>query len=221
MITRRGLLEAAGGAMAGTGSLPALAGATAGRADTGFWLSPLLPAGTRAEAALETLANKKPLIRLTGRPPNYEAPLSYLRTVITPNDEFFVRYHLAGIPQVDASTWKLAIGGEGANSGVTIGHDELKKTACLRNYRRLSMRGQLPRPISTAYRRGSMGLWRDGLRTLERRPSQRSPGHEWAQKGRGRSGVRWRRGTYPRQDAGFFEEHSRVESARGDDARRL
>jgi hypothetical protein len=86
MITRRGLLEAAGGAMAGTGSLPALAGATAGRADTGFWLSPLLPAGTRAEAALETLANKKPLIRLTGRPPNYEAPLSYLRTVITPNE---------------------------------------------------------------------------------------------------------------------------------------
>jgi DMSO/TMAO reductase YedYZ molybdopterin-dependent catalytic subunit len=127
MITRRGLLEAAGGAMAGMGSLPALAGATAGQADTGFWLSPLLPAGTRAEAALETLANKKPLIRLTGRPPNYEAPLSYLRTAITPNDEFFVRYHLAGIPQVDASTWKLAIGGEGANSGVTIGLDELKK----------------------------------------------------------------------------------------------
>jgi sulfite dehydrogenase len=127
MITRRGLLEAAGGAMAGTGALPALAGAIAGRADTGFWLSPLLPAGTRAEAALETLANKKPLIRLTGRAPKYEAPLSYLRTAITPNDEFFVRYHLAGIPQVDSSTWKFAIGGEGANNGVTIGLDELRK----------------------------------------------------------------------------------------------
>jgi DMSO/TMAO reductase YedYZ molybdopterin-dependent catalytic subunit len=33
----------------------------------------------------------------------------------------------AGIPQVDASTWKLAIGGEGTKSGLTIGLDELKK----------------------------------------------------------------------------------------------
>jgi len=56
--------------------------------DTRPWLSPSLPAGTRAEAAFETLAGKKPLIRLTDRPPNYEAPLSYLRTAITPNDEF-------------------------------------------------------------------------------------------------------------------------------------
>ena len=129
MITRRGLLEAAGGAVAfgSGGALAAPAATRAGQDNALLWLSPLLPAGTRAGAALETLAGKKPLIGLTGRPPNYEAPLSYLRTAITPNDEFFVRYHLAGIPQVDASTWKLAIGGEGANSDVTIGLDELKR----------------------------------------------------------------------------------------------
>jgi hypothetical protein len=69
-----------------------------------LWLSPLLPAGTRAEAVLDALPGKKPLIKLTYRPPNYESPLAYLRTAITPNDEFFVRYHLADIPQVDAGT---------------------------------------------------------------------------------------------------------------------
>ncbi|MFZ0494888.1 MAG: molybdopterin-dependent oxidoreductase [Methylocella sp.] len=129
MITRRGLLEAAGGALAfgGGGALTAPAGG-AGSINSGpLWLSPLLPAGTRAEAVLDTLPGKKPLIKLTYRPPNYEAPLAYLRTAITPNDEFFIRYHLADIPQVDASTWKLNIGGEGAKGDLQIGLDDLKR----------------------------------------------------------------------------------------------
>ena len=41
------------------------------------------------------------------RPPNYESPLDYFRTPITPNDEFFVRYHLSDIPDVDAKTYKI------------------------------------------------------------------------------------------------------------------
>jgi DMSO/TMAO reductase YedYZ molybdopterin-dependent catalytic subunit len=129
MITRRGLLEAAGGALAfgGGGALAAPAGG-AGSPNSGLlWLSPLLPAGARAEAVLDTLPGKKPLIKLAYRPPNYDAPLAYLRTAITPNDEFFVRYHLADIPQIDAGTWKLNLGGEGANGGLQIGLDELKK----------------------------------------------------------------------------------------------
>jgi hypothetical protein len=86
------------------GALTARAGG-AGATNSGLlWLSPMLPAGTRAEAVLDTLPGKKPLIKLTYRPPNYESPLAYLRTAITPNDEFFVRYHLADIPQVDAGT---------------------------------------------------------------------------------------------------------------------
>ena len=128
MITRRGLLEAAGGALALTaaGSVPAWSGG-AGEESGEALLSALLPAGTRAEAVLDTLPGKKPLIKLTYRPPNYEAPLDYLRTAITPNDEFFVRYHLTGIPQVDATSWKLSLGGEGANGDLQIGLDELKK----------------------------------------------------------------------------------------------
>ena len=127
MITRRGLLEAAGGALAvaGTGSLAVAGGAGEQRGEA--LLSPLLSAGTRSEAVLDTLPGKKPLIKLTYRPPNYEAPLAYLRTAITHNDEFFVRYHLADIPQIDAGTWKLNLGGEGANGDLQIGLDELKK----------------------------------------------------------------------------------------------
>ena len=54
-----------------------------------------------------TLPGKKPLIQLADRPPNYESPLEYFRTPITPNDQFFVRYHLADIPEVKAEGTRL------------------------------------------------------------------------------------------------------------------
>jgi sulfite dehydrogenase (cytochrome) subunit A len=129
MITRRDLLEAAAGvfADAGIGSVATAAPGDAEGKPSEALLSPLLPAGTRAEAVLDTLPGKKPLIKLTYRPPNYEAPLAYLRTPITSNDEFFVRYHLADIPRVDATTWNLSVGGEGAHTDLQIGLKELKK----------------------------------------------------------------------------------------------
>jgi DMSO/TMAO reductase YedYZ molybdopterin-dependent catalytic subunit len=123
------LLEAAAGVFADAG-IGSVATAEPGDAEGKFsegLLSPLLPAGTRAEAVLDTLPGKKPLIKLTYRPPNYEAPLAYLRTPITSNDEFFVRYHLADIPRVDATTWNLSVGGEGAHTDLQIGLKELKK----------------------------------------------------------------------------------------------
>jgi hypothetical protein len=76
MITRRRLLEASGALLA-AGSRALKAEPLAARDKAGeALLSPLLPAGTRAEAALDTLPGKKPLIKLTYRPPNYEAPLA-------------------------------------------------------------------------------------------------------------------------------------------------
>lgn len=113
--------------MAGAGALPAWAHGAQSQPSDALWLSPLLPPGTLAYAALETLPGKRPLIRLTSEPPNYESPLGYFRTAITPNDEFFVRYHLADIPEIEASSWKLDVGGEGANGAAQIGLDELKK----------------------------------------------------------------------------------------------
>ena len=42
---------------------------------------------------------KRPLIELTSRPPQLETPFSVFNEgVLTPNDAFFVRYHLAKIP---------------------------------------------------------------------------------------------------------------------------
>ena len=86
-----------------------------------------MPAGIGTIATMEALPGKKPLIKLSYRPPNYESPLEVFRTPITPNDEFFVRYHLADIPEVDAKTYKIKVGGDGANSPVELTLDDLKK----------------------------------------------------------------------------------------------
>jgi DMSO/TMAO reductase YedYZ molybdopterin-dependent catalytic subunit len=85
-----------------------------------------LPAGTSAEQVLEALPGKVALIKKTYRPPNYETPVSYFNEDYTPNDAFFVRYHLSDIPEVDAATWKLAVGGPGAQSPAEFTLDQLK-----------------------------------------------------------------------------------------------
>lgn len=74
-----------------------------------------LPAGTLASQVLDALSGKQPLLKRSYRPPNYESPVAYLGDVITPNDRFFVRWHLAGIPTVDADSWRLSVAGEGAS----------------------------------------------------------------------------------------------------------
>jgi DMSO/TMAO reductase YedYZ molybdopterin-dependent catalytic subunit len=109
MISRRALI--AGGALALAGSASPARPVQA--ADKSF-LPQGLPEGVYDTAALEALPGKKPLIKLVYRPPNYETPLSYFTSEFTPNDSFFVRYHLAGIPEeIDPAQWKLTVGGEG------------------------------------------------------------------------------------------------------------
>jgi DMSO/TMAO reductase YedYZ molybdopterin-dependent catalytic subunit len=121
MISRRRIL-AAGAALAGSTTLPPLIPAQAASPQ----LDPALPEGVRSVATLETLPGKQPLIKMSYRPPNYESPIEYFRTPITPNDQFFVRYHLADIPEIDAKTWKLAIGGDGAERTAALTLDDLK-----------------------------------------------------------------------------------------------
>lgn len=126
MLTRRSLVAAAGAGVAlGGGSLAAPRWLEA-RAET-VPLTPGTPGGLQSSARMETLPGKKPLIKLSYRPPNYEAPLEYFRTPITPNDEFFVRYHLSDIPEVDPKTYKITVGGDGANGQAQITLDDLKK----------------------------------------------------------------------------------------------
>src|SRR5438105_4313316 len=55
---------------------------------------------------------KTDLILLTDRPPNLETPLQYFRQDLTPNEAFFVRWHLGIVPtSVDTSSFRLAIKG--------------------------------------------------------------------------------------------------------------
>ncbi|HET7757710.1 MAG TPA: molybdopterin-dependent oxidoreductase [Steroidobacteraceae bacterium] len=106
MATRRDLLLAAAG---------------------GWLLGDVGRSGATAHAAavagadpLGTLPGKKPLIRHAFRPPNYETPLADLVPAFTRNDTFFVRYHLAVIPEVDADTWRLKVGGSAAQTPLVL-----------------------------------------------------------------------------------------------------
>ncbi len=55
---------------------------------------------------------KTDLILLTSRPPQLETPMKYFDRAITPNEAFFVRYHIFPIPtSVDLSTWRLEVKG--------------------------------------------------------------------------------------------------------------
>ena len=72
-----------------------------------------LPSGTLEASVLAALPGKAPLIKKTWRPPNFETPVSYFNAAFTPNDAFFVRYHLADIPEVTPQGWRLRVGGDG------------------------------------------------------------------------------------------------------------
>src|SRR5437762_3237303 len=54
---------------------------------------------------------KTDLILLTSRPPQLETPVKYFEQAITPNDAFYVRYHIYPPTDIDASSWRLKIGG--------------------------------------------------------------------------------------------------------------
>jgi len=122
MISRRHLLQSAGAAGAAA-LLPSLARAQS----AATMLTPGVPNGIAGYAVMGKLPGKQPLIQLADRPPNYEAPLEYFRTPITPNDKFFVRYHLADIPEVKAETYKIKVDGDGASTPFELTLDDLKK----------------------------------------------------------------------------------------------
>lgn len=91
-------------------------------------LNAALPAGAREEAELAKLPGKNNLIKLSWRPPNYEAPLEAFRTPITANESFFIRYHLAGIPEMEElSNWSLKVGGDAAGSTAELTMTDLRR----------------------------------------------------------------------------------------------
>jgi DMSO/TMAO reductase YedYZ molybdopterin-dependent catalytic subunit len=69
---------------------------------------------------------KTDLILLTSRPPQLETPMKWFDRAITPNEAFFVRYHVFPIPtSVDLATWRLRVGGL-VDRPLELSMDELK-----------------------------------------------------------------------------------------------
>jgi sulfite dehydrogenase len=103
-LDRRGFLASATAA--------ALASTTGGEAFAASRATVTLPMenGTRP---LVAFPQKRPLLMLSPRPPLLETPFHIFdEGVLTPNDAFFVRWHLAGIPTtVDAATHRIRIHG--------------------------------------------------------------------------------------------------------------
>jgi hypothetical protein len=90
MLDRRELLKRAGMAALATG----LGSAQAFALDN----SVMLPFDN-GKRPLVKYPQKRPMIRVTSRSPGLETPFSVFNdSPITPNDAFFVRYHLADIP---------------------------------------------------------------------------------------------------------------------------
>lgn len=85
-----------------------------------------LPAGAVASAVLDALPGKRPLIKRSFRPPNYETPLASLQELYTPNDAFYVRWHM-GVPDVAAASWRLRVAGPAALSAREFSLDELMR----------------------------------------------------------------------------------------------
>jgi DMSO/TMAO reductase YedYZ molybdopterin-dependent catalytic subunit len=68
---------------------------------------------------------KTDLILLTSRPPQLETPIKYFETAITPNEAFYVRYHIPPPATVDLSTWRLKVGGH-LDKPVNLSLDDLQ-----------------------------------------------------------------------------------------------
>jgi DMSO/TMAO reductase YedYZ molybdopterin-dependent catalytic subunit len=104
MLDRRELIKRAG--------LTALA--------TGFGSARALALDTvtlpfdNGERPLVKYPQKRLMIGMTSRPPQLETPFAVFNDgPITPNDAFFVRYHLAGIPlEIDPDTFRVEVKGK-------------------------------------------------------------------------------------------------------------
>src|SRR3981189_247643 len=104
MIDRREMMKGAGRAALATGfgSFRALA------------LDAVTLPFDNGERPLVKYPQKRPMIGLTSRPPQLETPFAVFNDgAITPNNAFFVRYHLADVPlNIDPDKFTLEIKGK-------------------------------------------------------------------------------------------------------------
>lgn len=130
--------------------------------------SNLLPKNTSSDTRrMARFPEKREMVLLTDRPPQLETPLHYFRQNLTPNDAFFVRWHLAGIPtRVDTNSFRLVIDGH-VQRALSLSLNDLRRrfepvsliaiAQCSGNSRSLFM----PRVAGGQWEHGAMGnaLW--------------------------------------------------------------
>src|SRR3982751_2864902 len=122
MLDRRDMMKRAGVAALATGF---------GSSKLLALQSTTLPIGN-GERPLVKYPQKRAMIGLTSRPPQLETPFSVFNgNVITPNDAFFVRYHLTDLPlNIDPATFTLEIKGK-VDKPMKLSLAELKKMPAL------------------------------------------------------------------------------------------
>ena len=122
MVDRREFLKRAG--------VAALAsGLTSSRA---FALDEVVLPFENGKRPLVKYPQKRPMIGLTSRPPQLETPFAIFDDgPITPNNAFFVRYHLAGVPlNIDPDRFSLEIKGK-VDRPLKLSLKELRKLPAL------------------------------------------------------------------------------------------
>ena len=119
-FTRRGFLKTAG--LLGAGA--AFGGKTALALAAESFEMPF----ANGRRSLVAFPQKRPLILLTTRPPQLETPFPIFNEgLLTPNDAFFVRYHLAQVPtSIDPEKFTLEVKGK-VNSVTKFSLADLKK----------------------------------------------------------------------------------------------
>lgn len=107
MINRRTVLKGGAALVAGSGALGGLPFAS-------FAAETLTLPFENGERPIVKYPQKRPMIGLTSRPPQLETPFAvFNESVITPNDVFFVRYHLADVPlDIDPDKFSVEIKGK-------------------------------------------------------------------------------------------------------------
>lgn len=114
-FTRRsmlGMLGAAGGALALGGGVAPFAKADQKSAGMPSFTGPGPNPYWNSVVPYVSEPQKAPMLLLTDRGVQLETPRSYFQTALTPNDAFYVRWHLGGIPNsVDLKTWRLQVEG--------------------------------------------------------------------------------------------------------------
>src|SRR6201994_1249731 len=121
MMNRRTVLQGGAALLAGSG-------AVGGSSFASFAADTVTMPFENGERPIVKYPQKRPMIGLTSRPPQLETPFAvFNENVITPNDAFFVRYHLADVPlNIDPEKFTLEVKGK-VDRPLNLSLKELRK----------------------------------------------------------------------------------------------